>query len=62
MHWLILIQNSKFNFILKDGNDYKFSSPITQPIRPPYEKAKYLKQNNLIGLTEKSFLDKSNSI
>lgn len=32
-----------------DGKEYKLCSPITSPISPPYERAKFMKQNNMIG-------------
>lgn len=32
-----------------DGREYKFCTPVTMPISPPYEKAKQMRQNNLIG-------------
>jgi tRNA (cytidine32/guanosine34-2'-O)-methyltransferase len=36
--------------LLIDGKtDYNWCSPIVNPISPPYEQAKLLKQNNLIG-------------
>ena len=36
--------------LLIDGkSEYNWCSPIVNPISPPYEQAKLLKQNNLIG-------------
>lgn len=32
-----------------DGKEYNFYTPLVQPINPPYQKAKLLKQNNLIA-------------
>jgi tRNA (cytidine32/guanosine34-2'-O)-methyltransferase len=43
--------------LIIDGKNYSFSSPINPPINPPYQQAKYLKQNNLIGKSETNFQD-----
>lgn len=32
-----------------DGREYKSYAPIISPISPPYERAKLMKQNNLLG-------------
>lgn len=40
-----------------DGREYKFCSPVTMPISPPYERAKQMRQNNLIGKSSTVVLD-----
>lgn len=34
---------------LDDGREYKPCMPVTAPISPPYERAKLLKQRNMLG-------------
>lgn len=32
-----------------DGREYRSCAPVASPISPPYERAKLIKQNNLLG-------------
>ena len=38
-----------YPLIIDGKSEYNWCSPIVNPISPPYEQAKLLKQNNLIG-------------
>lgn len=42
--------------LVLDGKEYNFCSPVNPPINPPYEKAIFLKQHNLIA---KNFNDET---
>jgi tRNA (cytidine32/guanosine34-2'-O)-methyltransferase len=44
-----------------DGREYNFCSPITAPINPPYQRAKQMRQSNLIGRQQPTDLDENNS-
>jgi tRNA (cytidine32/guanosine34-2'-O)-methyltransferase len=47
--------------LIIDGKDYNFCSPVTMPINPPYEKAKFMRQNNLLGKQQHQQQDSENN-